>query len=216
MTQRLNSRLYKLLRIDPNADPEELKQNYKVESMRAVHREGYHILSNGDRKRVYDIGGENIVDGLQGQQWGPVVTTLGSRCSLFLYGLFLFLFIAMAAMFFAFLAAKVDGLVNWSWVQVVSPVIVVAGGFLIVALIAFFCGCCNPHYHEGRSRALFAFEHIALIICALCYVCFVILCGLTLMNVIEAKWRQYFCVLIIGDVIHCFSLLLTKYPRRVE
>lgn len=135
-----NGRLYRLLDIEPGTTSDRIVANFSQLSLREQFHQAYSILSDEHRKRLYDIGGERIVDHLMSKTWGPMVTVLGSRVSLRLYCLCLFGIAACMTAFFILLALKVDRVVtSITWSNVMIPILILVAGNVVVHVLSFVC-----------------------------------------------------------------------------
>ena len=217
MALQLNARLYKLFKLDTTADTFYIAEKFRNASMREEHKLAYHVLASPDRKRVYDIGGEPTADLLQGQMWGPLVTGLGCTWSMRLYSAALLGYAVLLILFLSFLAAKVDGVVSWSWAQVASPLLALVGGAFIIAVVAFACSIRFPHRHEDHFLAAYLLETIGVIFCGSCYFIFIIVVvDMLMMNNLPQPWMKFFSLLIMGDVVYLLSRMVSKYPKRMR
>ena len=88
--------------------------------------------------------GEPIVEWLHNPAWSPVVTTLGATNTLRLYCGATFFGLITLIIWFSFLAAKIDGVVGWSWANTMIPIFVFVAGALILALFTLVCALVNP------------------------------------------------------------------------
>lgn len=136
--------LYTVLEVDKCATPDQIKRNYRRLALRyhpdkagpegaARFKEvntAYEVLSNRQKKEIYDRYGEAGLEALENPVAGAALATFGSTAPVVIIIATSFTCAVMLLLFLAFLVSFVDGhLRTWSYVKVFSPLFVL--GFLI-------------------------------------------------------------------------------------
>lgn len=217
-----NARLYKLLDVDPHLTAPEIKSNFASLSLRDQFQKAYTILSDTDKKRMYDIGGERMVDYLQSKNWGPMVTVLGSRAAIRLYSVCLILGSILLLIWFAVLAAKLQGTTSTAWNFVFVPLFILLVGYLAVHVMSLVCSLKTTlPAEETDGRFLDRLPSWTNVTSAICYLIFAILVALHLgkekyLQIASGGWTKVFILLIVGDALSILSCCLWRYPRKVR
>lgn len=144
---------YTVLEVGHDASPEEIKRSYHRLALKyhpdkagpegaAKFKEisvAYEVLSDPQKKSIYDTYGEAGLDAMDNPVAGGAVAALGPTVSILIALALLFVVMAMILIFLAFLVSYVDGhLKSWNYVKVFSPLFVIDVLLGVPAVLLFF------------------------------------------------------------------------------
>jgi hypothetical protein len=239
----VNTRLYDVLEIPPTASQEDIKKAYRRLAMvyhpdkagpegapkfREINA-AYSTLSDTNLRAVYDKYGDR---GLQyaDTAFGETAMHFGGgggamKTILTLTVLLAFVFASMLIIFFSFLAAKIDGRVDWTWPQVISPLFVL-DGILLIGLIASTpkviadlrtASQLHPDDQQlaGPHRSLHLL--VAYIVCAsFISLTITVAVGLDSHDPSSLTWRAYLVPWYVWAGAHCISSCAQAYRGAIE
>ncbi|CUE70477.1 DNA-J chaperone, putative [Bodo saltans] len=239
----VNTRLYDVLEIQPTASPEDIKKAYRRLAMvyhpdkagpegapkfREINA-AYSTLSDPNLRAVYDKYGDRGVQ-YADTTFGETAMHFGGgggaiKTILTLTVLLAFIFASMLIIFFSFLAAKIDGRVDWTWPQVISPLFVI-DGILLIGLIASTpkvisdlrnASQLHPDDQQlaGPHRSLHLL--VAYILCAgFIALTITVAVGLDSHDPSSLCWRAYLVPWYVWAGAHCISAWAQAYRGTIE
>ncbi|KAK7201589.1 hypothetical protein NESM_000223300 [Novymonas esmeraldas] len=214
-----NWRLYHLLDLVAPTTARQVKWNFRKVTLRHHYYQAFLVLYNRSRKYLYDSIGEDAYGFISSGTWGPFVPLLGAVGSVLLYSLVLLVEVALLILFFAFLAAKDDALISWSWETVVVPLMVFVAIMVAVAIVAVVVNVLSPRtYQEGMAK-MDRLSPVGNLFAAAAYFCIPFVIGSQIRNNPAGKvghYLQYMCMPIIGDILYYATSLIWRWPRRLR
>ncbi|EKG04274.1 hypothetical protein TCSYLVIO_004670 [Trypanosoma cruzi] len=214
-----NWRLYHLLGLEQPVTAKQVQWTFRKVTLRHHFYQAYLVLSDTDRKSLYDALGEDAVGFIHSGSWGPLLHLLGSKAAIgFYFGSTVLAFLALL-LFFIFLGVRVDDHVAWSWTAVAAPLFVlVIVALLITAFAAIVSLFWRPTWEEGMHYV----DRIPAVCNFIAVVCYTIFCFLVVSAVgnghvdSSGKFAAYFSLPIIADVVYYLSSLVWRWPRRIR
>ncbi|CUE70472.1 transmembrane protein, putative [Bodo saltans] len=227
MTNEDNERLYLLLDVDrETSTSERIRVKFDKMSLREQFHQAFYILSNPERKRLYDVGGERVVDYLLSKSWGPMAPKLGARWCLRLYCLCLCCAALTLTIWFVLLALKLDNVApSLTWAGTFVPLFILLVGNLLVHLVSFVCAITTTFPREDSDGVLMDRLPSCLnVLSAGCYLAFAIIVAYALDGgtsgaagtLRSGTWLRFFSLLIIGDILGTLSSCNWKHPDKVR
>ena len=122
-------RLYAVLEVEPTATPQEIKRAYRKlalqyhpdkagpsgEAKFKQINEAHAVLSDPQKKKLYDRFGERGLEAGSGEFTGPLMQELGLHFMILMAILMTFLFVTGAIITLAQVTARIDGRMHWTW-----------------------------------------------------------------------------------------------------
>lgn len=224
MSTEDNERLYLLLDVDrETSTSERIRVQFDKMSLREQFHQAFYVLSNPDRKRLYDLGGERVVDYLLSKSWGPMAPKLGSDWCIRLYCFCLFSAAVTLTIWFVLLALKLDNVASISWAGTFVPLFIFLVGNLLAHFVSFVCAITTTFPREDSDGVLLDRLPSCLnVLAAGCYLAFAILVAYALdgdqsaASLRNGQWLRFFSLLIVGDILSILSSCNWKHPDKVR
>ncbi|KEG14670.1 hypothetical protein DQ04_00351070 [Trypanosoma grayi] len=214
-----NWRLYHLLELEPPVTAKQVQWTFRKVTLRHHFYQAYIVLYDSERKSLYDVLGEDAVGFIHSGNWGPLIHMLGARGAIGLYCGSMILAFLLLIIFFAFLGARVDEHVMWSWVRVASPLFVlVILALTITAAAAVVSFLWKTPWEEGM-RWIDRVPAVGNLIAVTFYsvFCFIIASEADKDTSNGSRnLLNYFSLPIVADVVYYLSSLVWRWPRRVR
>ncbi|RNF05526.1 hypothetical protein TraAM80_04448 [Trypanosoma rangeli] len=216
---RDNWRLYHLLELEQPVTAKQVQWTFRKVTLRHHFYQAYLVLSDVDRKSLYDALGEDAVGFIHSGSWGPLMHLIGSKGTVCFYcGSMLVAFI-MLLLFFLFLGLRVDDHTSCSWLAVIAPLFVFVIMVVIITALALIVSLFwRPPWEEGM-RFVERIPAVGNFIAAVCYAIFCFLVATEVRNgptSVSRKFTAYFVFLIIADGVYYLSSLVWRWPRYVR
>ncbi|KPI90544.1 hypothetical protein ABL78_0304 [Leptomonas seymouri] len=217
--QHRNWRLYHLLDLIPPTTARQVKWNFRKITLRHHYYQAYLVLYNRSRKFLFDSVGENAYGFISSGTWGPLVPAFGAIGTVLVYCIVLIVEMAMLLVFFAFLAAKDDSLISWSWEKIIAPLMAFAIIMAVVAAMAVVVNWTSRRtYREGMS-IVDRLSPIGNLLAAICYCCIPFVIGDKIdkdPSAAVGKFLTYMCLPIMGDIFYYTTSFIWRWPRRLR
>lgn len=214
-----NWRLYHLLDLIVPITAKQVKWTFRKVTLRHHYYQAYLVLYNRSRKLLYDVVGEDAYGFIASGTWGPFVPFLGTAGSIVIYCVVLLVEIALLLLFFAFLAARIDGVMSWRWESVVIPLMVFAAIMLATTIVAVGLNIMNPRtYREGMSF-VDRLSPVGNFLAACCYFCIPFVIGSQIRGnpgKQVGNYLKYMAMPIAGDIIYYLTSFIWRWPRRLR
>jgi len=218
-------RLYTILELEPSASEEDIKKAYKklalkyhpdknpdsAEKFKDISN-AYNILSDPQKKEIYDLyGEEGLVMFEQGMFGGEgelmhVLPFLQNPVFMALFFCMGYVFVCVATLIPIFLVLKLDGVVTWNWGVVFIPLWIIN----VIPLLYFLIKC---FFTKNRLRQLISLVQY------LCVLVFQILLAIQLQS-LPFKWSVSFIPIYIFMAIliinRGLASTLTKFNEERE
>lgn len=218
-SKKKNWRLYHLLDLIPPVSTKQVQWNFRKVTLRHHYYSSYLVLYNKSRKFLYDAVGEDAYGFISSGTWGPLITTLGSTGTIILYCVFFLVEVTLLLIFFAFLGARVDDVITWSWDRVILPLMVFVCLALLLTLVALFVNLFSSHTRKESMAKIDRISPIGTFLAAAVYTCFPFVLALNMKSDPAAKvgdYLQYMAMPIVGDVLYYLTSLIWRWPPRLE
>jgi hypothetical protein len=221
-------RLYDALGVEPSASASDIKKAYHRKAL-TCHpdkvgqageaefkriSEAYTVLSDAQKRAMYDKHGEQGLEFMNNDMAAPVADQLG--LSLMLQGgAVLVLFTAICALILTSnVAAKLDGkLTSWSWATTLYGLWMWEAAVMLV-VVTYMALVVNSLIQDGEnSRA--NLRHVAIPCVVLLYFAFTVMLGVNLDHH-SMKWIEVAAPFLAGEFFIILASLRTVMPSEVR
>ncbi|KAH9578254.1 hypothetical protein LSM04_009478 [Trypanosoma melophagium] len=214
-----NWRLYHLLELEPPVTAKQVQWTFRKVTLRHHFYQAYLVLYDSERKSLYDILGEDAVGFIHSGNWGPLILLLGAKGTIGFYCGSMLLAFILLILFFAFLGARVDNVITWSWMHVIAPLFVFVLLTLLITAAAAVVSFCLKTPREEGMRWIDRVPALGNFIAAAFYTAFAFSIASKVnddQSNTSKSYFKYFALPIVADVVYYLSSLVWRWPRRVR